>query len=166
MPRAFGSVSLEVVLDSSKNRTVYIENSGYSSLAESVLPSGSWDRDFRHIHFDYSRIIDTATEKINLDFFEQGVIKEISIIDFIDSEGNFYWEGNVDVSGENQFLKIHTHKLNDPDTELCFHRDARYNNKALEVFISADSSGYIAKYPADGSEFLFESIYVNSPEKQ
>ena len=160
-----GFVSLELVADSSKNKTIYIEDSGYSSLTAPVLPSDPWDRDFRHVHFDYSRLIDEETERIILNF-EGGVSEEILIVDFLDSENNFYWEGSIEVLGESQFLKIHTHRLNNPDTEFCLHRDARHNNKALEVFISGDGSGYIAKYPADGSDFLFESIYVSSPEKQ
>ena len=111
------------------------------------------------MHFDYTRVIDTATEDIILNV--EGTVQSILIADNI-SSGQFFWEGEI----EGQLLKIHTHRLNNPDTQICIHRDRRFNDKTLSVSISGDSSGVVADYSADGSIVLIESIYVSSAEKQ
>ncbi|KPJ55055.1 hypothetical protein AMJ47_02080 [Parcubacteria bacterium DG_72] len=154
-----GSVSLRLISEPSKTKTIYIEGSGHSSLSPPSLPSGSKVEDSRHMHFDYTRVIDTATEEIVLNV--EATVQNILIADNI-SSGQFFWEGEVD----GQLLKIHTHRLNNPDTQLCIHRDRRFNNKALSVSISGDASGAVADYSADGSVVLIESIYVSSAEKQ
>jgi type II secretory pathway pseudopilin PulG len=154
-----GYISLRLVSEPSNAKTIYIEGSGHSSLSLPSLPSGSKVEDSRHMHFDYTRVIDTVTEDIVLDV--GGIVQNISIVDNI-SSGQFFWEGEI----EGQFLKIHTHRLNNPDTQICIHRDRRLNNKTLSVSISGDLSGAIADYSADGSTVLIESIYVSSAEKQ
>jgi prepilin-type N-terminal cleavage/methylation domain-containing protein len=155
-----GFVSLRLISDPSDGKTIYIEGSGSSGLDLPSFPIGSKIEDSRHMHFDYTRVIDAATESIILSV-EGGAVEEIPIADFLNS-GQFFWEGEVD----GQVLKIHTHRLNNPDTELCIHRDGRYNDKALSVSISGDLSGDIADYSADGFSVLTESIYVSSAEKQ
>jgi len=159
-----GFVSLRLKSDPEQTRTIYIEDSGLVSFESSGLPGNGRIADTRHMHFEYTRFIDTATERVVLQF-EGGVNKEIIILDNL-QEDNFYWEGEVDVVGELQVLKIHTHILNDPYTLFCVHRDRRYNNKALTISISGDISGSLADYTADGSEVSFGSIYVNYSEAQ
>ena len=154
-----GDVSLRLISDPLETKTIYIEGSGYSSLSLPTLPSGSKVEDSRHMHFDYTRVIDAATEAIVLDV--GGTAQNILIADNIVS-GEFFWEGEID----GQFLKIHTHRLNNPDTQICIHRDRRFNDKTLSVSISGDSSGSVADYSADGSVVLTVSIYVSSTEKQ
>jgi len=155
-----GSVSLRLISEPAKTKTIYIEGSGNSSLSPPSSPTGSKVEDSRHMHFDYTRVINIATEKIVL-AFEGGTVQEFLIADYLNS-GQFFWEGTI----EGQVLKIHTHRLNNPDTQICIHRDRRYNDKALSVSISGDPSGAIADYSADGSAVLIESIYVSSAEKQ
>lgn len=155
-----GSVSLRLISNPTDIKTIYIEGSGNSSLILPSLPVGSKVGDSRHMHFDYTRVVNTATEKVVLSF-EEGTVQEILIADFLDS-GYFSWEGTI----EGQVLKIHTHRLNNPDTEFCIHRDRRYNDIGLSVSLSGDLSGAIANYSADGSTVLTESIYVSLSEEQ
>jgi prepilin-type N-terminal cleavage/methylation domain-containing protein len=154
-----GYVSLRLISEPSDTKTIYVEGSGSSSLTIPSLPSGSKIGDSRHMHFEYTRLINTAAESITVTV-EGGESEDIPIADFL-SSGQFLWEGTVD----GQVLKIQTQRLNNPDTELCVHRDRRYNDKGISISLSGDSSGNVAVYSADGS-VLTESIYVSSAEEQ
>lgn len=162
----FGKVSIRIKNDPLKTKEIFIENSGLVSLAN---PSTSSDqnrlKDSRHVHFDYSRPISTSTEKLILTFTSDAstISQEIPIADNL-KDGQIYWEGEVNVEGSIQKLKIHTHRLNDPflDTQFCIHRDRRYNNKALKVEISGDS-GDLIRYDASGQTQKGNSIYVSEP---
>ena len=162
----FGKVSIRLKMDPTKNKTVYIENSGLVGL---INPSTVSDlervKDSRHVHFDYSRSISTSTERIILTFTYDSstTTEEIIIADNI-KDNQIYWEGEVNVGGEIQKLKIHSHRLNDPisGTQFCIHRDRRYNSKALKVEISGDT-GDLIKYDQDGQTTKGNSIYVSEP---
>lgn len=155
-----GSVSLRLKDNPSKNKTIYVGGSGRIDETPAAVPVDSRQKDSRHIHFDYARIIGTATEKITLTF-DGSVIQEIIIANYIE-DGQIYWEGEVNVLGATQKIKIHTHRLNNPDTQFCVHRDRRYNNKSLTISISGDASGNLVEYPADGSAANSTSIYVSN----
>ncbi len=160
-----GSISLRLKTDLTKTKTVYIENSGRVSETLPVVPSdASRIKDSRHIHFNYSRFIDTAGETLTL-MFNGSIRKDILISGNLE-DGQISWEGEVDVDGEVQKIKIHTHKLNSPDSQFCIHRNRRYNNKILEVTLSGDSSGYLIHYSADGLTTDKGSIYSSDPEWQ
>lgn len=159
-----GKVSLRLKSDFSKTRTVGIESSGKITLGEEVNPSDLPGGDSRHVHVDYTWNIDTAIEKLTLTF-EGGTVEEITIANYLPG-GEIDWEGEVDVGGDSQKLKIHTHRLNNPDTQFCIHRDRRYNNKSLTITISGDpSGGSIIEYSADGS-ITYTSSYVSDFQKQ
>lgn len=160
-----GSISLRLKTDPSKTKTIYIEGSGQVRLTTPVIPSDD-DRvkDSRHVHFDYSNVIDTVNETLTLSF-EGGVDKMIIIIDNM-KDGQIYWEGEVDVNGEIQRIKIHTHTLNDPNTSFSVHRDIRYNNKSLAITISGDGSGTLIEYSSDGLIVASTSIYVSNLNSQ
>lgn len=160
-----GSVSFRLIADSLKTRTVYIENSGRIGFT-APLSDNDEDRfkDSRHVHFDYLRSIETATEKLVL-YFGDLKTEEIIINDYL-IEGQIYWQGEIEVGGEIQKLKIHTHELNNPYTQFCVHRDGRTNDKPLTLSISGDSSGSLIEYSADGLNTNFTSIYVDNLEWQ
>lgn len=160
-----GSISLRLKTDPSKTKTIYIEGSGYVRLTAPVIPSDD-DRvkDSRHFHLDYNHGIDPDSETLTLSF-EGGVDKIITITDNM-KDGQIYWEGEVDVNGEIQKIKIHTHELNDPNTSFSVHRDMRYNNKTLAIIISGDGSGTLIDYSADGSIVSSTSIYVTNLNSQ
>ena len=163
----FGEVSLRLKTDTSKVKTIYIENSGQVGLTSPSVPSDT-DRkkDSRHIHFDYSRPITTTTEILKLTFTYDSstATKDIIIADNL-KDGQIYWEGEVDVAGGIQKLKIHTHILNDSllGTKFCIHRDRRQNSRALKVEISGDASGDLIQYNASGQTTKGTSIYVSEP---
>jgi len=163
-----GKVSIRLKDEPSKTKTIYVENSGLISLTSpSILSDQNRLKDSRHVHFDYTnRQISTSTEKIILTFTydTSSTTKEIIIADNI-KDNQIYWEGEVNVDGEIQKLKIHTHKLNDPATgsQFCIHRDRRYNTKAITIEISGDSSGNLISYDAAGQTIKGNSIYVSEP---
>jgi len=110
----YGSIDI-VLTDGSATSTIYIETSGKISSLTSVPSDASRVKDSRHVHLTYTRIIDISiltSENIILDF-GGGIIETINIYDNL-SGGQLFWEGDVDVSGDNQHLKVHTHLLNRP----------------------------------------------------
>ena len=168
----FGEVLIRLKIDLTKTKTIYIENSGLISLALSeTIFDEDRIKDSRRVHFDYSRFISTSEEKLTLIFTDETstVTWEVIIADHL-KDGQIFWEGNIDVEGEIQEIKIHTHRLNDPDSQFCVHRDRRYNNKALTITISGDDTGYpsgeLIQYDALGDEAQGSSIYVGEPQRQ
>jgi len=157
----YGSISLRIKDDIEKSKIIYVENSGQVGLLNPVPPSDeNRDKDSRHVHLDYIRNIDTISETLKLDF--EGLVEEIIVIADNIVESQIFWEGEVDVDGEIQKIKIHTHRLNDSDTQFCVHRDRRYNNKSLTITISEDGSGTLLEYSADGLNVNSNSIYVSN----
>lgn len=162
-----GAVFLRLKTDISKTRQVVIKSSGKITSAQETAP-GDEDRikDSRHVHFDYSRQIPISTETLKLIFtYNASSITQNVVIANNLRNGQIYWEGGVNVDGEIQQIKIHTHALNhlELNTQFCVHRDRRYNTKALKIEIDGDGSGYLIQYTADGQTAQGTSIYVSSP---
>ncbi len=152
---SFGFISLKS--DNNSIQTVYIDNSGLATLhAPPPVSDAGRVTDSRHIHFDYNREINTTTEKIILKNFST-VVQEIPIGDNI-VDGEIYWSGQVVIDGQNQTIKIHTHRFNLPDTQFCIHRDARYNNKDISVYLSGDNSGSLVDFTSAGQETRGTSV--------
>jgi len=164
----FGKVSIRLKTDPSKTKEIFIENSGLIGLTTPSTPSDENRlKDSRHVHFDFSRPISTSTENLISTFtYDATTQTETIVIADNMKDGQIYWEGEINVSGSIQKLKIHTHRLNDPDSQFCIHRDRRYNNKALKIEISGDPSGYLIKYSADGLTTTKTSIYVSNLQWQ
>jgi len=161
----FGKVYFQLKTDISKNKTIYIENSGQVGLTSPTVPSETGRiKDWRHTHFAYGRPISTPSESLTLNF-EGGVTKTIIISENF-RDGQIYWDGQVDVGGQIQKLKIHTHRLNNPDTQFSIHRDRRYNNKSLDITLSGDSTGSLINYSTDGLTVTKTSIYAADPQRQ
>ena len=161
-----GKISLRIKNQPTKLRTIYVASVGFVDLSTSSVSDEERLKDSRHVHFNYSWQITTSTEKLILTF-EGGVTEEIIIADNL-KEGQIYWQGEVEVGGEIQKLKIQTHRLNAPDSQFCIHRDRRYNNKSLDVDIDGDpaypsQSPTLIRYQADGSTDQGNSIYVSLP---
>ncbi len=155
-----GNVSLRLKDDNSQTKIIYIDNSGVIGFTVLSIPPDTRVKDSRHIDFDYSRVIDTATESITLTF-NGNTIKTIPINQYL-SNGQFYWNGIVIVNSKNQTITIHTLRLNSPDTRFSVFRDLRFNDASLTIKISGDNTGTLAEYSADGLTTSFSSIYVNN----
>ncbi len=141
--------SLRVKSDTSLNKTVYVSGNGTIGFSSPQIPSDvSRIKDSRHVHFDYSRVIDTANETLTLTF--NGNVDDVIPISSYLVGGEIDWQGTVIVGGTNQTFHVHTHKLNSPDTQFSIHRDRRLNDKSLAIKISGDNSGNLLQYSADG----------------
>ncbi|XOB40223.1 MAG: Tfp pilus assembly protein FimT/FimU [Candidatus Nealsonbacteria bacterium] len=163
-----GKISLRLKEDVSKDKQIFVQSSGQITSTQGITPADTNRiKDSRHVHFDYNRHIETSTETLKLIFSHNSstITRDIIIIDNM-KEGQIYWEGQVDVGGESQKLKIHTHRLNSPDTQFCIHRDRRYNTKALKVEISGDTTGDLISYDVEGQTTKGTSIYVSEPIQQ
>lgn len=161
-----GNLVLKVINEPSKTTTIYIESSGKVSQSPSSSPINSRIRDSRHVHFIYSQLINTGTEKIILTFDDSPPVQEeISISNYLDLDGQLSWEGTVTVGGDDQVVKIITHRLNNPDTLFSVRRDRRYNNRALDIDIDGDTaaSPNLIGYTANGTTTQGSSDFVNQP---
>jgi len=150
---------------SGDTRTISVNASGAIFVGSVAQPSDdNRIKDSRHVHVDYTRIIDTANESIILTFTGNtgSVLQTIKISDNIQA-GNIVWKGTVTVDNEVQQLEIRTHRLNSPDTQFSIKRDRRYNTKALQISLSGDISGNLISYEANGSTINGTSIYAQQP---
>lgn len=162
----YGSISLRLITDVSKTKTIIVESSGQIFYSQAVSSDENRIKDSRHVHLNYNRQINTLTETLILTFTydSSSVTKNIVIINNMQN-GQIDWEGEVSVGGQIQKLKIHTHRLNDPilGTQFCIHRDKRYNDKALKIELDADLSGNLINYDSTGQTTQGTSIYVSTP---
>ena len=167
-----GYAVLQEKTNPANTRTVYVESSGNVEIDTSAVPSDN-DRikDSRHVHVTYTgRQIDTAVEEIELDFENNGTTDTTIVIADNLSGGQIVWEDTIDVGGEDQTIKIHTHKLNDIgfETEFSIHRDRRpnMNTKSLTIkvpgTVSNPDSGTLIQYDASGVITPGTSAYVTA----
>lgn len=157
-----GNLSLRLKKDALKTETVYVEGSGRVGSVDPLAKSDANRlKDSRHVHFDYSRLIATSSETISLIFIfdSQTATTTVGIANNL-KNGQIFWEGEIDVVGQAQKIKIQTHRLNNPDTQFSINRDLRYNTRALSVEISGDSSGDLVRYDADSQTIQGTSIYA------
>lgn len=155
-----GSVVITLISDASKTKTAYIESSGQiGANPPAILSDFNRIKDSRHVHIDYSRYISTSTESLILTFYYDSSTQTENV-----AIGN--WEGEFNVGGQIQKLKIQTHRLNQPDTQISINRDRRYNTRALKIKFSNDSSGNFIEYSADGLNTISASIYVTNLQWQ
>ena len=155
-----GGIVLTLKADLSKTKTIYIEPSGQIGGDMPIAPSDANRlKDSRHVHIDYSRYISTSTESLILTFsYDSSTqVETIAVAD---------WEGEFNVGGQIQKLKINTHRLNQPDSQFSIHRDGRYNSRALKIKLSGDGSGNFIEYSADGLNTISASIYASNIEWQ
>lgn len=156
-----GNVSLRLKNDTGQTSIVYIDNSGVvGASALLAAPDTNRVKDSRHVDFDYSRVIDTATENLIL-MFNGSTVQTIPINQYT-STGQIDFEGTFNVAGSSQTVRVHTIHLNSPDTRFSIFRDMRQNNKSLTVKLSADNTGTLAEYSADGLATDHHSIYVSN----
>lgn len=102
--------------------------------------------DSRHLEFDLGfSLRDTNTLSLS---FSGGVTNNINIVNFMNaSQTSFIWEGQTQVSGTPQTIRIASSYIDDNDTILSIVRDARLNNASLTI--SADGKT-IVSYTATG----------------
>lgn len=163
---AFGEVVLGITSEPSFSKSIFITSTGLIQQIAPLVPSDT-DRikDSRHTHFTYSRSI-LLTESIVLTF-ENNQQEIIPIASNIQA-GQIFWEGDIDVQGETQHLKIHTHSFNNPDTLFCVHRQRTQNSKGVKIDIDGDpnypgSSPLLINYSTEGLTTQGNSFFVTGP---
>jgi len=146
-----GKILLEL---NNEQKAIIVEKNGKIETATSTASDLDRIKDSRHVHIEYSRAIDTISEKLILTF-DEGTVQEIVIADNLNG-GQILWKGEIEVLGETQIIEIKTHRLNSPDTQFCIHRDRRFNTRGFSLDIDGDpnyplSSPILIEYLADGS---------------
>lgn len=141
-----GVISLRVVSEPAKTKSVNALSRVYAGEQSTVTTTGVRITDSRHTHFNLGWSIQGAS---NLELYftdTPDVSQTINMSGYFDvGETEFDWTGTVDVNGNDQVLRVHTHSLDAFDTVLSIHRDGRYNNKALDISIDGqDISSFTA----------------------
>lgn len=163
-----GQIRLRMAANQAQIRDIYISFAGQIGLIAQSLPSDTRQKDSRHVHFNYGRAIDTNSEKIFLTFSNPPnppVTQEIIIKDNLDAEGQINWEGTVAVGGQNQVIIIKTHQLS-PTAIFSIIRDRRFNNKALDVFLSGEPGSNLISYTSFGAVSAGSSAWVSEITEQ
>jgi len=150
----YGSIMLADIEDASDNSTICISESGSIYIQTPCAPNPTeftGIRDSRHLDFDLGWSIKGALI-LTLTFHDSpspDVVEDITMAGFFNANSTeFDWSGSVDVYGDTETLRIHTHFLDNNDTTLSMHRDQRNNNKAVDVSIDGKD---IVSYAADGT---------------
>src|SRR3989344_4082252 len=144
-----GNIRVRLIAEPSRTKNILINSLGQVSLQAVLSPVDTRISDTRHVHLDFGWSMQSSTT-MSLIFSDPGnpdVIQNINISGYI-AGGKFDWEGTVDVYGEDQTLRIHSHLLNASNTILSVHRDRRYNTKALEIRVDGVA---VATYDASGN---------------
>lgn len=161
----FGQFGVRLTSNPSQTKTIYIESSGRAGLSASSS-SDVRQKDSRHVHFNYGRVINTNSENIVLTFSNPTTTQEIVIKDNLDANGQINWQGEVAVGGQNQKIEVKTHQLNNPGTIFSITRDRRHNNKALSISLSGEPGYNLVDYTDTGTTTIGSSIYVSNLEWQ
>jgi hypothetical protein len=142
-----GSTTLAFSSYPENSAAVFVGLNGYAGIKEQAEPSESGlVKDARRVRFTYSAIVDTLNDDLHLSF-DGGATIETIPFDSGMVGGVFSWGKKIDVGGEEQNIKIHTLKINDPDTVFCLHRDSGANTKSLDVALESEN---LLSITADG----------------
>ena len=156
----FGSLKLSLAEDSTKNKTIYIDSSGVISLNSSLPVDTERVKDSRHVELYYNQDAQNANT-LSLVFPADGVTENINYPAFLNAaQTEFSWEGTVIVSGAEQRIKLHTHSLTSGSALFCAHRDRRYNNKALDIYLDGQN---LLRYSATGTTTRGASLWASEP---
>lgn len=114
-------------------------------------------RDSRHLEFDLEDASDRGwtirgSSTLRLVFHDPpnpDVTQNISMANYFNSGSTLFdWEGSVDVNGDTESLRVHTHYIDANDTTLSIHRDRGVNQKAVDISIDGKA---IVSYAANGT---------------
>ena len=177
----YGEVVLQSTLDAVNTRIISVSGGGSIEVSSTPLGNegncqsdpdpGNRACDSRHVHVTYAgRQINTATEEITLNF-DSGVKTETIVIANNLSGGQIVWEGTINVGGEDQKIKLHTHQLNGGpglnETQFSIHRDKRFNTKSLVITLSGGSpNNTLIEYDAGGVVTPGDPFYVTATQEQ
>ncbi len=145
-----GTIDLIISSEASNPETINIHPSGQIELASllSECCNTNYLTDNRHVHFDLGWSMQNA---ITLTFYSSEIPEatvNVNMFEYFNiDKTEFDWNGVIDINGQSQTIKIHTHFLDEFNTVLCIHRDGSLNNKPLQILIDNKD---IASYTAEG----------------
>jgi len=146
-----GTIGLRIISKPTETKTITIQPSGQieSNAVGAECCTDNRISDTRHIHLDLGWSIQ-GSSILTLYFPDAPAVTEnINMVDYFDvAETEFDWNGIIEVNGQNQELRIHTHSLDAINTILCIHRAQDANNKPLQISIDAKD---LISYTADGA---------------
>jgi prepilin-type N-terminal cleavage/methylation domain-containing protein len=145
-----GTIDLRITSQPTRSKTISIQSSGQIDLEAGLDECCTTNRltDSRHLHLDLGWSIQSSV--ILTLYFPDTPEKtvDINMADYFNPDKTeFDWAEVIDVNGQNQELRIHTHFLDEFNTILCLHRARDKNNKPLQVLIDAKD---IISYTAEG----------------
>ncbi len=145
-----GTIALRIISEPTRIKTITIDASGRIELDSSLVECCTSNRliDTRHLHLNLGWSIQ-GSSILTLYFPDlPEVTSNINMVDYFNTEETeFDYSGVINVNGQNQELRIHTHFLDATSTILCIHRDRAKNNKPLQIFIDTKD---IISYTAPG----------------
>lgn len=110
--------------------------------------------DSRHLELFLGWSIRNSTT-LTLTFHDPGnpdVVENVPMENFFNADSSgFDWEGDIDVNGNIESLRVHTYYLDSNDTMLSIHRDQDKNSKAVDISIDSNE---IISYGADGAPIV------------
>ncbi|MEK7493816.1 MAG: prepilin-type N-terminal cleavage/methylation domain-containing protein [Patescibacteria group bacterium] len=156
-----GTVSVRLIADPSKLKTVGIAVSGRSDIsADALPPADTRVADTRHAHFTYSQGIQSG---VTLTLTFPGFLAQnVDFQSYWDGTA-FDWSGSVMVNGSNQVMRIHTHATTGSSADFSVTRDMRYNNAALEISLDGQN---LVNYAVDGTVTQGSSLWASAPVLQ
>ncbi|MDO8558507.1 MAG: prepilin-type N-terminal cleavage/methylation domain-containing protein [bacterium] len=134
-------------------RTIQIDSSGDVSVAASSISAlNTRITDTRHLHFDLGWSIQNATT-LRLRFYDSpnpDVVTDVTMTP-TPPRTSFSWEGDTDVYGQNQHVKVSAHSLDISNTLLSIQRHKDQNTKAVKVSIIDGVEKDVVSYAASGT---------------
>jgi len=166
---SFGNLSLRLIDDPSKTKTIYIASSGLVNLTNVSAPLGGRLVDSRHIHLNLGWSIQNATQ-LKFYFPEIPQTETVNMEDYFNIDKTaFEWNGTFNVSGADQTIRIHTHSLDVNNTILCIHRDRDNGKNDQELLIYVIDGGVnkdVVHYLSDASDTAEKGSYSSELQVQ
>lgn len=143
-----GTITLATSLGETRTVTIFL--SGETALSGALpLPQNTRITDTRHVHLALPFSLNNSNT-IHLTFSNPPNPNTVQAINIPSNivNGQFTWEGDVDVNGSIQHLALVSHAIGVTTTNLAVRRDKLENNKA--VVIDVDGT-VIASYTVAGA---------------
>lgn len=145
-----GAISLRMISQPNEIETIIIHSFGQVELTSTSTECCLTNRltDSRHTHLTLGWSIQNFSI-LTLYFADvPDQTTDIAMADYFNSDKTeFDWSGTINVNGQDQTLRVHTHLLDASNTVLSIHRDGSMNNKPVQILIDNQD---VISYTFDG----------------
>lgn len=143
-----GIIVLRLTDTPTNTQTITISSQGQADASGSVSPTGTRLTDTRHVHFTLGWTIQ-GTSTLTLVFSNPSQTENISMSDYFNpDQTEFDFEGDIDVGGDHEHVRVQSHSIDATNTTLSIERDRRDNQKAVAISIDGHD---IVSYAADST---------------